>query len=464
MLGYMEQAQVFNSINFSVLGPGAALAWNSTAYYTKINNFLCPSDANAGTGNSNLGQPNINSYCASYGTTSNQYSSTSTGLFAYVPATAFATVSTAPRTRRLTAKCSWATPRTRRPSGPTASCPRRESSPTPIARRSPLRFSSPTSRPVPRPIRPPTPTMNNSIGALWYVGTMGDTMFNTVVPPNSTQYRFGGCKNSGGGWAEGMAYIIASSNHSGGCNFLMADGSVKFIKNSVTRQIIWGPAPAPVAKSSAPTSSEPSAFSIATLPGATSSGRFAPQWRFPNGRVRREWRFLLKGRRGGWIEKWPQGIRSVPTIRNDSRPRELAKSSRTCPRRFLGMDPYLDLPDIWPDFHHAFAVELSKKLNQALPAPHYSRLGTRRELGIIEEPESQSDGSQSIEITLHDEMVRHHIVEIRDSLRGHKLVTLIEILSPSNKRPGPDRVAYRLKQQEVLESDASLVEIDLLRR
>ena len=61
------------------------------------------------------------------------------------------------------------------------------------------------------------------------------------------------------------------------------------------------------------------------------------------------------------------------------------------------------------------------------------------------------------------EPIRHHFVEIRDSSQGHKLVTLIEILSPSNKRRGPDREAYRAKQREVLESDAHLIEIDLLR-
>ncbi len=54
-------------------------------------------------------------------------------------------------------------------------------------------------------------------------------------------------------------------------------------------------------------------------------------------------------------------------------------------------------------------------------------------------------------------------MEIRDSSRGHKLVTLIEILIPSNKRSGPDREAYEAKQREVLQSDASLIELDLLR-
>jgi hypothetical protein len=60
------------------------------------------------------------------------------------------------------------------------------------------------------------------------------------------------------------------------------------------------------------------------------------------------------------------------------------------------------------------------------------------------------------------EPIRHLFVEIRDPTRGHKLVTLIEIVSPSNKE-GTDRVAYETKQREVLKSDASLIELDLLR-
>jgi hypothetical protein len=58
---------------------------------------------------------------------------------------------------------------------------------------------------------------------------------------------------------------------------------------------------------------------------------------------------------------------------------------------------------------------------------------------------------------------RANCVEIRDPSRGHRLVTLIEIASPSNKRPGPDRQAYLRKQSEVLGSDANLIELDLLR-
>lgn len=116
------------------------------------------------------------------------------------------------------------------------------------------------------------------------------------------------------------------------------------------------------------------------------------------------------------------------------------------PSPFPGMDPNLESPDVWPDSQQALAVEISRDLNRTLPRPYYARLVMRPEIGIVE-----------------DEPLRHHSVEIRDGSRGHALVTLIEILSPSNKRPGPDRRSYEAKQKDVLESDTSLVEIDLLR-
>ena len=43
------------------------------------------------------------------------------------------------------------------------------------------------------------------------------------------------------------------------------------------------------------------------------------------------------------------------------------------------------------------------------------------------------------------------------------MVTVIELLSPSNKRAGDDREQYLAKRRELLRSPAHLVEIDLLR-
>jgi hypothetical protein len=108
----------------------------------------------------------------------------------------------------------------------------------------------------------------------------------------------------------------------------------------------------------------------------------------------------------------------------------------------------LEAPDIWPDFHDRFAGQISAELNRALPAPYYARLEMRPQVGI--------------EWTVHSEPIRHAFVEIRDPSRGYKLITLIEIASPSNKRPGADRCAYVQKQREMLDSHAHLIELDLL--
>lgn len=62
------------------------------------------------------------------------------------------------------------------------------------------------------------------------------------------------------------------------------------------------------------------------------------------------------------------------------------------------------------------------------------------------------------------EAVRREVyLEITDALSGDRVVTVIEILSPSNKHPGPGRDLYLRKQADILASTASLVEIDLLR-
>ena len=52
------------------------------------------------------------------------------------------------------------------------------------------------------------------------------------------------------------------------------------------------------------------------------------------------------------------------------------------PSPFPGMDPYLEGPAIWPDFHDAFAGEIRNHLNHTLPAPYYARLEMRPEIGV----------------------------------------------------------------------------------
>lgn len=163
------------------------------------------------------------------------------------------------------------------------------------------------------------------------------------------------------------------------------------------------------------------------------------------------------------------------------------------PSPFPGMDPYLEAPFIWPDLHEALAGEIRAWLNRHLPRPYYARLEIREELGIVADGEGtrrivpdvavaarrpDSEGPTSgaavaalprsqvspfLEVVLRHEPVSHPFVEIRDPAQGHQLITLIKLVSPSNKRPGPDREAYQAKQSEVLASSASLLELDLHR-
>ena len=53
------------------------------------------------------------------------------------------------------------------------------------------------------------------------------------------------------------------------------------------------------------------------------------------------------------------------------------------PSPFPGMDPYLEAPDIWPDFHDALAGEIRRELNRVLPRPYYAQLEMRPDIGIV---------------------------------------------------------------------------------
>jgi len=57
--------------------------------------------------------------------------------------------------------------------------------------------------------------------------------------------------------------------------------------------------------------------------------------------------------------------------------------------------------------------------------------------------------------------VREAYLEIRD-MASKEVVTVIEVLSPANKRPGKGREMYEEKRDQVFGSRSHLVEIDLL--
>jgi len=158
---------------------------------------------------------------------------------------------------------------------------------------------------------------------------------------------------------------------------------------------------------------------------------------------------------------------------------------------FPGMDPWLEGPD-WPDFYNSLAVVIKGQLVPQV-APHYIvrvekrvlfESNHRNEIGIlypdIEVLESRKKKMPDIasepynayglpitpstaNIPLPSPLeTRVPIVEIRER-EGGGLVTVIEILSPVNKRK-PNLLKYRKKRAKLVEEGIHLLEIDLLRR
>ncbi len=160
------------------------------------------------------------------------------------------------------------------------------------------------------------------------------------------------------------------------------------------------------------------------------------------------------------------------------------------PSPFPGMNPYLEQPSVWEDLHSRFMTYAGESLGAQVRPNFFVKLEERV---FIHEPSSDERRKllgkpdialfqaepirdrlvavvdpavvrvKSIIATIPDvEIERHAVIEIRDR-HDRQLVTMIEVLSPSNKRYGPDREQYLMKRSTLMFSTASIVEIDLLR-
>lgn len=153
---------------------------------------------------------------------------------------------------------------------------------------------------------------------------------------------------------------------------------------------------------------------------------------------------------------------------------------------FPGMNPYLEQEDAWNDFHERFIPAAAEEIGRQVEPAYIVKIEQnvyvhefpdegRTLLGRPDAFVAQSRGDLSSKGTaasldapavtqLSAAIIteRQSFLEIRDRA-GRKLVTAIELLSPSNKRPGSDRQQYLHKRKQYAESGVHLVEIDLLR-
>lgn len=156
---------------------------------------------------------------------------------------------------------------------------------------------------------------------------------------------------------------------------------------------------------------------------------------------------------------------------------------------FPGMDPYIEGPRIWSDFHGDLAGEIRAELNRHIRPSYFAALTPYVTYDTIEVAQARTQGIypdvgvwkggaqspavvapvESVESVSVESMVALEIplelfsVEIRTA-GDEMLITSIEILSPVNKRRNHDaHVDYLRKRRDLLRSSAHLLEIDLLR-
>ncbi len=153
------------------------------------------------------------------------------------------------------------------------------------------------------------------------------------------------------------------------------------------------------------------------------------------------------------------------------------------PSPFPGMNPYLERATAWESLHTDLIVAIKAQIAAQLPPEYVIRTENRvyiheppverrfvgsADLGIIRPPTTSTDRTATIEaparVTILDAVdvrqVRFLTIRDRD---GNDLITVIELLSPTNKYAGPDREQYLTKRREILRSRSHFVEIDLLR-
>jgi len=150
------------------------------------------------------------------------------------------------------------------------------------------------------------------------------------------------------------------------------------------------------------------------------------------------------------------------------------------------MNPYFERAPLWRGFHTTFLIHLRELLVSAV-VPRYI-VGLEENL-VIDSPEVDSEVFAVVDVGISEgdrslppmETVpaigapitgtivlaspiryKRRWLTIRDSER-RKIVTVIELLSPSNKRAGKNRTRSLAKRERILRSTAHLVEIDLLR-
>jgi prepilin-type N-terminal cleavage/methylation domain-containing protein/prepilin-type processing-associated H-X9-DG protein len=256
VLSYLEQSNVYNSLNFSwgVDETTTAQCYqvNSTGINTQILAFVCPSDPNAALPDQN-GATNTNNYFVSAGTTMNfsnlgvttslnlaTLSWPSTGVFTWLSSYGINSITDGTSNTIMLAEGAVDTQN--------MTYGQKNLGLKNIAALANLQLADAESSPatVLQAVAACNSAWTNAAaagtalsferGENWAHGAMAYTMFNTILPPNANNSSWGNCSAVTGGRST---IVNCDSYHPGGANTCMADGSVKFMKSSINQSTWW---------------------------------------------------------------------------------------------------------------------------------------------------------------------------------------------------------------------------------
>jgi prepilin-type N-terminal cleavage/methylation domain-containing protein/prepilin-type processing-associated H-X9-DG protein len=258
LLPYLDQAPLYGSLNFS-LSPLDYDGSNTTVVFRVVPTFICPSDTNAGAG-----RQNINNYAASFGTTTDdlydwgdsgpglatnfQIPHGSSGLFSF--GVAYGIRDCTDGTSNTVAYAEWLVGDGRGTyyGGQDPGSTYRGNGIMNANGNNPAYASAfQNSSAVMAGLQSCATQFEAAAitidykGWYWAMGSTGFSMFNTVQVPNDAAFPFGVCRFGGtpNDWPDNSTFVGAQSAHPGGVNALMGDGSVRSVKDSVTRRVWW---------------------------------------------------------------------------------------------------------------------------------------------------------------------------------------------------------------------------------
>jgi hypothetical protein len=157
------------------------------------------------------------------------------------------------------------------------------------------------------------------------------------------------------------------------------------------------------------------------------------------------------------------------------------------PSPFPGMNPYLEQPAAWKDFHTRFIPAAATIIGRQVRPRYFVKIEEhlyihepaaadrfplgRPEVSVHTHPGTPTvgptDGSVAVgpaRVGMPAPVVEETVpfLEVIDR-DNREVVAVVELLSPANKETGPNRDQYRAKMQRLLASRTAVVEIDLLR-